>query len=126
MRTRQRPMRSIGQTFETAELIAAQPLVHRLARHPELLGNDGHLETVDLHSHHCLIALLHFAELHKHSAHPLRSQPRAEDDEDEVSSISRYRVNHQPISRHVSAGTDLSSISRAKTPPESPRRESNP
>jgi hypothetical protein len=33
-----------------------------------------------------------------------------------VSSISRYRVRHQPISRRVSAVTDLSWISRAQTP----------
>src|SRR5438046_1033866 len=74
-------------------LTTTQPLMHRLAGHPELVGHLGHGQPADLHSHHCLIALLHFAELHEHSAHPLRSLPRAEDGENEVSSISRYRVN---------------------------------
>jgi hypothetical protein len=59
MRAALRPVRPVGETVETGVLVAAQPGVHRLARHPPLLGDLDHRQPVDLDRQHCLIALFH-------------------------------------------------------------------
>ena len=68
MRTRLRAMRPVPKTLEPFGFVAG----------------------------HCLIALLHLAELHEHSAHPLDRSRDRDRRGSEVSSISRYAVKHQP------------------------------
>src|SRR5204863_6795751 len=104
VRTTGRPMRTVGQTLQPALFITTQPLMHRLAGHPELLGHRGHGQPVDLHGHHSLITLFHLAQLLEHSATPSPQptegrgwEPRGQASADTPSTIRRYRVADQPL-----------------------------
>jgi hypothetical protein len=81
-------VRPIGESGETARLVAGDPLVHRLARHAEPSGDLGDLPAVLDHSHDRLIALLHDAQLHEVHRRPPAPRDR---------SLRRPRgVNDQP------------------------------
>jgi hypothetical protein len=62
-----RSMRADRQPRQAVVPIPAQPVMHRLARHPERLHDLGHRHT-DLNLQNGPIPLLHHAQLHQHSA----------------------------------------------------------
>ena len=70
MRTRQRPRAPIGQPPQPSRRVLAQPLVHRLARHPIAAGHIGDRRPVVEHLQHRLIALFHQPQLHEHRRPP--------------------------------------------------------
>jgi class 3 adenylate cyclase len=88
MRTRHRPMRPIHQPLKASGLIAGQPGVQRLPRHPHLLGDLRNRQPIADHRQHGLIPLLSHAQL----PHPgsVKDQPK------QLSSISRNTVRHHP------------------------------
>jgi hypothetical protein len=57
-------MGAIGQRRQSTLLVAHDPLVHRLARNAEPVGDLGDLPADLDDGHDRLIALLHDAELH--------------------------------------------------------------
>lgn len=57
-----------------------------------------------------VIVLFHFAELHEHSATSIR--PKATVDGPGVSSVNRYRVKHQALTRKRFAVDEMAKLSR--------------
>jgi hypothetical protein len=114
MRTAVGTSRSIGERDEAALLVAGDPVVDRLARHPEALGDLDHLPAILHDRENGLVPLLHDAELHQHrpTSLPRTGAGRADgpmdrcqasagatvkDQPELVSNMSRSSVNHEVV-----------------------------
>ena len=63
-------VRSVGESTETAGLVARDPGVDALTRDPEAPGNLRDLPTILHDRQHRLVPLFHDAELHQHGPPP--------------------------------------------------------
>jgi hypothetical protein len=104
MRTARRQMGAILKPLKALRLIASQPSVQRLPRHPHFLGDLRNRQTI---TNHGLIPLLSHAQL----PHLKECQGSAE-----------TAVKDQPKHSHASPGTEMSNISRGHTPTSVPRQ----
>ena len=124
------PVRAIGEGGEPSLLVAGDPVVHALAGHSQAAGDLDHLPPVLNHRQHCLVPLLHDAQLHKHGRPPPRRIPTRRDHPGRLSSISRSHrqrsggtgVKHHPEPCPRSGDAGMSSITRSTTPGSAPGR----
>jgi hypothetical protein len=113
VRTRGRPVGTVGEGCQPACLVAGDPGVDGLPRHSETIGDLDNLPAILDHRQHRLVPLLHDAELHQHGPPPERDgrcQASAEatvnDQPEPVSRISRNSVKDQVTpERQASPGT---------------------
>jgi hypothetical protein len=97
MRARTRPMRPVEQTLQPVRLIAGQPAMQRLPRHPGLIRRRLHIQTVGDHRQHRLIPLLNHRKLPHAEGVSRISRNRCQPSAETPSSINRRRsAKHQP------------------------------